>query len=287
MLGVIGISGFAGVAIGAGVCYLWLRSSAKNRFSHMVLEAKAKANAIEKETELLVKSAHVKMKEKELEHESEFQKRMAEVDARNRALIVQTKECSAREEHLKILEKKVKEKEIYLGRLEKKKKQEIEEIVDKMQHIASFTKEEAKAYILEKVEEQSRAEIAGIVRKYEQEARYEGERKANYILAQATSRFAGEYAAERLISVIHLDNDELKGRIIGKEGRNIKTLEMVSGVDIIIDETPNAIIVSSFNLYRRAIATKTIELLIEDGRIQPARIEEVYQKVCDEFEESM
>ncbi|MDD2368842.1 MAG: ribonuclease Y, partial [Sulfuricurvum sp.] len=97
----------------------------------------------------------------------------------------------------------------------------------------------------------------------------------------------GEYAAERLISVIHLDDDELKGRIIGKEGRNSKALEMVSGVDIIIDETPNAIIVSSFNLYRRAIATKTIELLVQDGRIQPARIEEVYQKVCDEFEEAM
>jgi len=125
------------------------------------------------------------------------------------------------------------------------------------------------------------------VRELEEQSKEQLRRKAHYILAQATSRFAGEYAAERLISVIHLDDDELKGRIIGKEGRNIKTLEMVSGVDIIIDETPNAIIVSSFNLYRRAIATRTIELLIQDGRIQPARIEEVYQKVCDEFEEAI
>jgi len=137
------------------------------------------------------------------------------------------------------------------------------------------------------VRDSARLELAREVRVLEEQTKEQLKRKANYILAQATSRFAGEYAAERLISVIHLDDDELKGRIIGKEGRNIKTLEMVSGVDIIIDETPNAIIVSSFNLYRRAIAVKTIELLVQDGRIQPARIEEVYQKVCDEFEEAM
>lgn len=285
MLAEIGISGLAGAAMGAGVCYLWLRSSAKNRFSHMVMEAKAKAKAIEKETELLLKSAHVKMKEKELEQESEFQKRVAEVDARNRGLIVQTKECSAREDQLKFLEKKVKEKENYLERLEKKKQKEIEEIVDKMQNIASFTKEEAKAYILEKVEEQSRADVAAIVRKYEQEARYEGQRKANYILAQATTRYAGDFAGERLINLVSLPSDEHKGRIIGKEGRNIKTLEMLLGVDIVIDETPGVILVSSFNLYRRAIATRVIEILVEDGRIHPGRIEEVHQKVQDEFEQ--
>jgi ribonuclease Y len=90
---------------------------------------------------------------------------------------------------------------------------------------------------------------------------------------------------ERLTNIVTLPNDDLKGRIIGKEGRNIKTLEMVLGVDIIIDDTPNAIILSSFNLYRRAIATKTLELLIEDGRIQPSRIEEIYQKTVDEFDE--
>ncbi len=285
MLGVIGISGVAGVAMGAGVCYLWLRNSAKNRFSDLVLEAKAKAKAIENESELLLKSAQVKIKEKELEHEREFQKRVAEVDERNRALIIQTKEFASREDHLKLLEKKVKEKENYLDRLEKKKKQEIEEVVDKMQHIASFTKEEAKAYILEKVEEQSRADVAAIVRKYEQEAKTEGERKANYILAQATTRYAGDFAGERLINLVSLPSDEHKGRIIGKEGRNIKTLEMLLGVDIVVDETPGVILVSSFNLYRRAIATRVIEILVEDGRIHPGRIEEVHEKVQEEFEQ--
>lgn len=285
MLGIISISSLAGVAIGASISYVWLRKSATNRFSNMMLEAKAKAKAIEHETELSVKSANVKIKEKELEHEGEFQKRFAKIDVRNRALILQTKELATREDNLKLLEKRVLDKEIHLEKLEKKKHEEIAKAVDKMQNIASFTKEEAKAYILEKVEEQSRADVAAIVRKYEQEAKHEGEKKANYILAQATTRYAGDFAGERLINLVTLPSDEHKGRIIGKEGRNIKTLEMLLGVDIVIDETPGVILVSSFNLYRRAIATRVIEILVEDGRIHPGRIEEVHEKVEEEFEQ--
>jgi ribonucrease Y len=165
----------------------------------------------------------------------------------------------------------------------RQKSEQIEVIVEQR---AGLSAHEAKAILLDQIREKERLTLAKELRALEEESKEQLKRKASYILAQATSRFAGEYAAERLISVIHLDDDELKGRIIGKEGRNIKALEMVSGVDIIIDETPNAIIISSFNLYRRAIAAKTIELLIQDGRIQPARIEEVYRKVCDEFEES-
>ena len=140
---------------------------------------------------------------------------------------------------------------------------------------------------LEKVEEKSRADIAVIVRKYEQQAKEEGQKKANYILAQATTRYAGEFAGERLINLVTLPSDDHKGRIIGKEGRNIKTLEMLLGVDIIIDETPGVILVSSFNLYRRAIATRVIELLVEDGRIHPGRIEEIHEKVESEFEQKI
>ena len=285
MLGIIGVSSIAGMAIGTGVCYLWLKKSTKHKFSYLESEAKAKAKAIEKETELLLKSAHVKIKENELEQEREFQKRVGKVDERNRTLILKTKELAAKEESLKLLEKRVLEKEIQLDKLEKRKREEIANTVDKMQHIASLTKEEAKAYILERVEEQSRADVANIVRKYEQIAKEDGERKANYILAQATTRYAGDFAGERLINLVNLPSDEHKGRIIGKEGRNIKTLEMLLGVDIVIDETPGVILVSSFNLYRRAIATRVIEILVEDGRIHPGRIEEVHAKVEEEFEQ--
>ncbi|MBT8348690.1 MAG: ribonuclease Y [Sulfurovum sp.] len=285
MLGIIGISSVTGIAMGAGVCYIWLKNSTKNRFSNIQLEAKAKAKAIEKETELLLKSAHVKIKENELEQEREFQKRVAKVDERNRALILQTKEFTSKEDAFILLKQRVIDKERQLENLEKKKQDEIANTINKMQNIASLTKEEARIYILEQVEQQSRADIAGIVRKYEQMAKEEGERKANYILAQATTRYAGDFAGERLINLVNLPSDEHKGRIIGKEGRNIKTLEMLLGVDIVVDETPGVILVSSFNLYRRAIATRVIEILVEDGRIHPGRIEEVHAKVQEEFEQ--
>ena len=168
--------------------------------------------------------------------------------------------------------------------LKEKYEQKLDEAVHSIEHSAGMTKEEAKALLLQNIEEKSRADISHIVRRYENEAKEEAEKKANFILAQATSRYAGEFASERLTNLVYLENDELKGRIIGKEGRNIKALETLMGVDIVIDDTPNAILVSSFNLYRRAIATKTLQLLIEDGRIQPARIEEIFKKVSDEFE---
>ncbi len=285
MIGVITLSGIAGAALGAGVSYLWLRSSAKKQFAHLELEAKARAKAVSNEAELLLQETEVKLKTKALEQEAQFQQRMAEVEERNRALILQRKELEREQEKLHAQESALHQREAQLEMLEEQKQAQIDEAVDKLQNIAAMTREEAKAYILEKVEEQSRSEIAAIVRRYEQTAKEEGEKKANYILAQATTRFAGEFAGERLINLINLPSDEHKGRIIGKEGRNIKALEMLLGVDIIIDETPGVILVSSFNLYRRAIATRVIEILVEDGRIHPGRIEEVHEKVEKEFEQ--
>jgi len=274
-----------GVGIGAFICFLWVKKSVKNKFLHLEYAAKAKAKAIENEAELLLKSANVKIQEKEISLEGEFQKRISKVDERERTLILQTKEFHVKEEKVQTLKQRVQAKLEQLDKLEEKKESEINATLEKMQNIASFTKEEAKVYILEKVEEQSRAEVAGIVRRYEQEAKNEGEKKANYILAQATTRYAGDFAGERLINLVNLPSDEHKGRIIGKEGRNIKALEMLLGVDIVVDETPGVILISSFNLYRRAIATRVIEVLIEDGRIHPGRIEEVHEKVEKEFEQ--
>jgi len=282
---IAGASGITGAIIGAGICYLWIRSSNRKKFIHLEQEAKAKAKAISSEAELLLQEAQMKIKTKALEQEAEFQRKMAQVEERNRAVMLERKAVEKEEKRLSVFEHRLAEKELSLEKLEAKKEAQIEEAVEKMQHAASLTKEEAKAYILEKVEEQSRAEIASIVRKYEQVAKEEGEKKANYILAQATTRYAGEFAGERLINLVNLPSDEHKGRIIGKEGRNIKALEMLLGVDIVIDETPGVILVSSFNLYRRAIATRVIERLIEDGRIHPGRIEEVHEKVEKEFEE--
>ncbi len=268
-------------------------------FDIYVEKAKAQASAIENEAQLLLYKADIKSQEIEVEATKLYEnaKERAKADLVQREDDVAKKEQTFKrykqnEERrlqdevatLKARQVDLKRNEKSLGLLKKRYEDKIDEALSAVQHCAGMTKEEAKTLLLQKVEEKSRAEIAHVVRRYENQAREEGKKRANYILAQATSRFAGEFAAERLTNLVYLSDDELKGRIIGKEGRNIKTLETLLGVDIIIDDTPNAILVSSFNLYRRAIATKTLELLIQDGRIQPARIEEIYSKVCDEFE---
>ncbi|MDM5272043.1 ribonuclease Y [Sulfurovum sp. zt1-1] len=285
MIETIGLSSIAGVVLGVVSCYFWLKSSTQSKFSYMELESRAKAKAIEHEAVQILENSKVRIKANEIEQEREYQKRLSKLDERQRSVILEQKVMESEKKRFEEKKKSLQRQERNLEKLEQNKQAVITEAIDKMEHIASLTKEEAKAFILEKVEEQSRAEVADIVRKYEHEAKEEGEKKANYILAQATTRYAGEFAGERLINTITLPSDEHKGRIIGKEGRNIKSLEMLLGVDIIIDETPGVIVVSSFNLYRRAIATRVIEILVEDGRIHPGRIEEVHEKVQKEFEQ--
>ena len=155
-----------------------------------------------------------------------------------------------------------------------------------LENVSGLTIDEAKDKMLELVKNDSRAKVSSIFRKEYKIAKEKTKEEVNNLLSNAVTRYAGEFAAERLVNHIKLIDTDTKGKIIGKEGRNIKSLEMTLGVDIIIDEE-NSITVSSFNLYRRAIATKTIELLIEDGRIHPARIEEVYSSVKNEFDENI
>ncbi|MCK4875494.1 MAG: ribonuclease Y [Sulfurimonas sp.] len=291
--------GGATAAISGLIGFFISRKITNANFDIYVEKAKAKASAIENEAHTLLNRANIKSKEIELEATRKFEsvKQRAKEDLHQREDDVIRKEQNFKrykqsEEKrlhddgmvLKVKKVDLQRNEKSLNSLKKRYEQKVDEALHAVEHSAGMTADEAKALLLEKIEEKSRADIAHIVRRYESEAKKEAEKKANFILAQATSRYAGEFASERLTNVVHLSDDELKGRIIGKEGRNIKALETLLGVDIIIDDTPNAILVSSFNLYRRAIATKTLELLIEDGRIQPARIEEIYAKVCDEFE---
>ena len=280
-------AGLLAAAISSGATYLWLRNSSSKKFAYMELEARARAKAIEHESERMLQDAKVKIREDELALEKNFQDRIREVEKRNRHLIAESREIKKEHEKLQQLQYRTVEKHKTLDKLEKRKLSQIDDVIRKMESVASMTEEEAKAEILEKVELKCRSDIASIVRKYEQRAKEEGEKKANYILAQATTRYAGEFAGERLINLVTLPSDDHKGRIIGKEGRNIKTLETLLGVDIIIDETPGVILISSFNLYRRAIATRVIELLVEDGRIHPGRIEEIHEKVEGEFEKKI
>jgi ribonuclease Y len=292
-----------GIAISSGVVgFLISKKISAAHFDLYLEQAKAKAKAIENEAQIVLERASIRSREIEKEAQKRYdetyqqvKKDLAEREDRVGRLEREF-ENFRQNEQAKLADQRsaIDNRRLNLERNERaleKLKEDYRQKSDQMQVIveqrAGLSAQEAKTILLEQIREKERLELAREMRLLEEQSKEQLKRKSDYILAQATSRFAGEFAAERLISVIHLDDDELKGRIIGKEGRNIKALEMVSGVDIIIDETPNAIIVSSFNQYRRAIAAKTIELLIQDGRIQPARIEEVYHKVCDDFEEAM
>ena len=255
--------------IGILVGWLVAKYLAKNRFKEYELEAKAKADIIRKEADKLLDEARAKAKELELE-------------TKQLNIIAKEKEQA--------IDRKVRslnEKESRLDKLIAKKEQTLQELTNKLSVVSSMTKEEAKKELLKAHKEEIESDLAKESRKMIVLAKEKSEKLANYMLAQAVTRYAGDFAGERLINTIQLPSDEHKGRIIGKEGRNIKTLEQLLGVDIIIDDTPGVILVSNFNLYRRAIATEVIKRLVEDGRIHPARIEEVHQKVQAEFEQKI
>ncbi len=273
--------------LGLGLGFTVARIGAKKKFAYLEMEAEAKAKAIENEANRLLQEAKVEIKSQEIELEKAYAKRNEELEKRTREMILKTRESDKEKEQAQQLRNQLEERRKRLDALEEQKNTTIQEAILKMESAASMTAQEAKEYILKHVEEQSKNDIAAIVRKQEKIAQDEAKRNANFILAQATTRYAGEFAGERLINVVNLPSDEHKGRIIGKEGRNIKSLEQLLGVDIIIDETPGVIVVSNFNLYRRAIATRVIEILVEDGRIHPGRIEEVHEKVQEEFEKKI
>jgi len=163
----------------------------------------------------------------------------------------------------------------------------LKEIQEKLEQISGLNKEEAKKELLKSIEDEARFEASKIIKQIEEETKEKSLSIAQNIIAQAIQRYAGEYVAENTISVVNLPNEEMKGRIIGREGRNIRAIEAATGVDIIVDDTPEAVIISSFNPIRREIAKQSLLKLISDGRIHPGRIEEIVEKTTREVEKSI
>jgi len=161
------------------------------------------------------------------------------------------------------------------------------EVVEKLSQVSSLTREEAKKELISRMEEEAKVDFAKSLRRLEEEAREEAEGKAKRIIGIAIQRFAGEYVAERTIGTVELPSDDVKGRLIGREGRNIRAFEQICGVDLIIDDTPEVVVVSSFNVVRREIAKLTIQKLLADGRIHPAKVEEFYEKSKQEVDKHL
>ena len=162
-----------------------------------------------------------------------------------------------------------------------------EEQLALLEKISGYTKEKARELVMKKVEDSMTLEIASYIKEKESEAKLEVDKKSKSMLVESMQKYASDVVEEQTITVVNLPSDEMKGRIIGREGRNIRTIEAVTGVDLIIDDTPEAIVLSSFDPLRREIARITIETLIKDGRIHPARIEEIYDKTCKDIKEKI
>lgn len=290
-----------GVIVGVAT-YLVTKKIFSSNISVLLEQAKAKAKAIEYEAQKLLSEHKVRYKEAELELKQKYEQKqnslkqkyeqkMSDIEKEEYKLRHQIERESQilqdEKQRLNRLENKILNADSINKKVRDQYEDARKEAIELLSNYTQLPRQEAREILLGLLEEELVEDRARMIRRYETQAKQEAQKKANYILAQATTRYAGEYASERLINVVHLPSDELKGRIIGKEGRNIRTLEMLSGVDIIVDDTPNTIVVSSFNLYRRTIALKTIEALIEDGRIQPARIEEMYEKVSSQMEEQI
>ncbi|MBX9765917.1 MAG: ribonuclease Y [Bdellovibrionales bacterium] len=179
-------------------------------------------------------------------------------------------------EKAKILESRVKEQEA-------KVKDKLGELTQKLEGVSNMTADQAKTEIVAAVTKDAEMEAAKKIQVIESEAKIEAEKRAKKIISLAISRYAGEYASERTVSVIALPGEEMKGKIIGKEGRNIRALEAACGVDLIVDETPEAVVISGFDPVRREVAKRALDMLMADGRVHPARIEEVVDKVKKEL----
>ncbi len=189
-----------------------------------------------------------------------------------------------REEILSVKENKLDEKKTELEQLNIKVDQVLKQQETKLSEIANLTREQAKDLIMAKVSEEMKVEMATFIREEEEKAKAEVKAKAKNILSLAIQKYAGETAGESTVSTVSLPVDEMKGRIIGREGRNIRTIESLTGVDLIIDDTPEAVVLSGFDPVRREIAKKSLEILVSDGRIHPARIEEVVERCRSEIE---
>ncbi len=266
-------------------------ASAEERTKQIIAEAQKEANNIKREKLLEVKDEWYK---KKVEFDNE-------VNQKRQKMGNLEKQLNTREENIEkkfdiVIKKEKENKQIEKDLLESKKNielklSEIEKLEKeqniKLEKISGLTAEEAKKMLIENMTNQAKAEVSQVVKEIHDQAKSDAKKEAQKIIVQAIQRTAADHSIETTVSVVQIQNDEMKGRIIGKEGRNIRAFEAATGVDVIVDDTPEAVILSSFDQFRREVARVSLERLITDGRIHPARIEEMVEKVRQELEEEM
>ena len=280
------------IGLGVGAVSVIIYSNKKekgaSKKAEEILEkAKKDAEKAKRDSILELKEESHKLK---LETDKEIRERKQEINELEDRLLQREKNIDKRDEILQNRDKMLEERDNALVLKQKeiqKAEEEMEELkkreMELLESISGFSKEKARDLIMKRVENDLEVEITSMVKEREIEAKLEVDKKAKDMLVMTMQKYASDVTNEKTVSVVTLPNDEMKGRIIGREGRNIRTIEAVTGVDLIIDDTPEAIVLSSFDPLRREIARQTIETLVKDGRIHPARIEELYDKTCKDF----
>jgi ribonuclease Y len=286
---VIGI--VIGLVVGGAGCAFTFGFMGKSRLGrarqlrHQILEdAKREAESLRREAEIGAREDAVRLRAEMDGEISEHRSRVMKVEER---VLSKEEEIDRKLTELGRREQGLADREVHLRQLQEENKLAKDEQLAELARISGMTVNEAKQHLLDRSEELVRHELARQVRQLEEEARIEAKRRARNLVADALQRVAASHAAETTVSVVELPSDDMKGRIIGREGRNIRALEHLTGVDFIIDDTPNAVVLSSFDGIRREIAKLTLSKLIEDGRIHPARIEDTYYASKSEIDEAM
>ena len=279
-----------GLFVGIIIMFIinYLKGISANAKAEKIIEtAKKEADKIKRDNILESKEEIHRLK---LDAEKEIKEKKAEIIDSEQRLLTRENNIDRRDQTLQNREQMLEEKENLLInkqkdiQLEQAKVEDIKnEQIKELEKIAGLTKKHAKDMVLKKVEEMMNLEISAYIKERETEAKLEADKKAKTLMVSCMHKYAGDVANEQTVTVVSLPNDEMKGRIIGREGRNIRTIESVTGVDLIIDDTPEAIVLSSFDPLRSEIARVTIEGLIKDGRIHPTRIEELYDKSLKEI----
>ncbi len=264
-------------------------SSAETLAKQIVDEAHRNADSSKKEALLEAKDENHKLRQ---QAEEEIRERRAEIQKQESRLLHKEESLDRKSEALDqrelLLERKEQSligKQQQIEQLESKVEEKIVEQQTELERISGYTTDQAKKVILDRVEKEVTHEAAVMIKESEYRAKEEADKKAKSILSLALQRCAADHVAETTVSVVNLPNDEMKGRIIGREGRNIRTLETLTGIDLIIDDTPEAVILSGFDPIRREVARMALEKLVQDGRIHPARIEEMVDKARREVDE--
>ena len=292
----IAVGGLVAAAALLGFGWSRIRNAGRQRVADAEREVARLREEARRDVEAKLREAELGAKEKLLQARSEFEtasrQRRGELETLERRLTQKEDGLDKRLEQLDLREKEISTRDRTVAGREKQiegREAELAGLIgeqrSRLEQIAGLTAQQAKDELIRGLENDARMDAAHLVKRIEDEAREQGNRKAQWLMGLAVQRLASDYISETTVSVVELPSDEMKGRIIGREGRNIRALEAATGVDLIVDDTPEAVILSGFDPYRREIARVALERLIADGRIHPARIEEVVEKVKAEFDQ--